>query len=124
MSLQKERSPRATKKFNVTITNIKDQSVSTLTSNVSVGGFAIQCNTAERYQLTPDGDIVDDAQPVHVNLQLEIQYAQKELIKTQCRIIYSRRIAQNKYQIGMSFITLASDDRDKLLTLMQNTYRE
>ena len=120
MSLMIERSPRLIEHLDVDIKNIKDEHLYALTSNVSIGGFAIQCSMDERSQLTPQGDFVDDVMPVDVNLQLQNQHGEKEPIHARCRVIYSRRIAQDKCQIGMSFIELFDQGQDKLSKFIQN----
>ena len=120
MSLVKERSPRAIEHLDVDIQIFADKHLFVPTLNVSIGGFAIQCNMEERNQLTPLGDIIDDIDPVDVNLQLYNQLGEKEFIHTKCRIVYSRRIAQDKYQVGMSYIELSGDAETKLLMFIQN----
>ncbi len=120
MSLKIERSPRAITCLDVNIEQINGEQISALTSNVSSGGFAIQCNMEERDKITPNGDYVDDVEPVDVTLQLQDQYGHKEGVHARCRIVYSRRIAQDKCQIGMSYIELFDDGQDKLLQLIKN----
>ena len=120
MSLKIERSPRLIEHLNVDIKNIKDGHLNALTSNVSIGGFAIQCSMKERIQLTPQGDLVDDVMPVDVNLQLQNQHGEKDPIHARCRVIYSRRIAQDKCQIGMSFIEFQDEGHVKLAKFIQN----
>ena len=120
MSLNKERSLRVVRHLDVEIKSMQDEHINTLTVNDSVGGFAIQCNREERYQLTPQGDFVDDLKLVDVILHLQNQQRQKEPVQAQCRIIYSRRISQELYQIGMSFIKLPEGGQDKLLGFIQS----
>lgn len=120
MRLNIERSPRAIECLDVDIKHANGEHMSALTLNVSVGGFAIQCSMEERNQLTPQGDFVDDVLPVDVSLQLQSQQGKKERIHGRCQVIYSRRIAQDKCQIGMSFIELPDEGQDKLLSFMQN----
>ncbi|NOR80040.1 MAG: hypothetical protein GQ529_04280 [Methyloprofundus sp.] len=109
-----------TEHLDVEITNFEGRSLCVPTLNVSIGGFAIQCSMEERIQLTPQGDLVDDIMPVDVNLQLYNQQGQKERIHAKCRVVYSRRIAQDKCQIGMSFIGLVNEDHGKLLKYIEN----
>ena len=123
MSLIRERSPRVVEHLDVDIKNIKDEHISALTLNVSLDGFAIQCSIRERNRLTPQGDFVDDGgRPieVYVNLQWQNQHGEKQPIHGRCRVIYSRRIAQDKCQIGMSFIELFDEGQDKLSKFIQN----
>ncbi|NOQ13985.1 MAG: hypothetical protein GQ583_05825 [Methyloprofundus sp.] len=120
MSLKIERSPRVIERLDVEINNFKDNPICLPTLNVSIGGFAIQCSMEERIQLTPEGDFVDDEVPVDVNLHLYDQHGQKECISASCRIVYSRRIAQDKCQIGMNFIELLIEEQSKLLKFIEN----
>ena len=121
MSLKIERSPRVIEHLDVEIKNFEDKPICVPTLNVSIGGFAIQCSMEERIQLTPQGDLVDDVMPVDVKLQLYNQKGQKERIHARCRVVYSRRIAQDKCQVGMNFIELLSEDQSKLLKYIQNS---
>lgn len=120
MNLKIERSPRVMEHLDVEIKNFEDTSLCVPTLNISIGGFAIQCSMEERVQLTPQGDLVDDVMPVDVNLQLYNQQGQKERIHAKCRVVYSRRIAQDKCQIGMNFIGLIGEDHGKLLKYIEN----
>lgn len=120
MIVKQERSPRVAKKIDVDIKNTKDEHLKTQTVNISVGGFAIQCNIEERNKLTPEGDFVVHGKPIEVdvNMQLPIRKGKTELMKAKCRVIYSRRIAENKCQLGMCFTELFDDGQDKLHSLV------
>lgn len=123
MSLKRERSPRLVEHLDVGIRNDRDEYVYTQTLNVSIDGFAIQCSMRERNKLTPQGDFVDDGgKPVEVDVNLQWQdlRGQKECVDARCRVVYSRRIAQDKCQIGMNFIELQGDGQSKLLMFIQN----
>ena len=123
MSLNRERSPRLVEHLDVDIRNVKDEHIYALTLNVSIDGFAIQCSMRDRNKLTPQGDFVDvGGKPVEVdvNLQWQNQAGEKECIDARCRVVYSRRIAQDKCQIGLNFIELFGDGRGKLLMFIQN----
>ena len=123
MSLKRERSPRLVEHLDVGIRNVRDEHVYTQTLNVSIDGFAIQCSMRERNKLTPQGDFVDDGgKPVEVDVNLQWQdlQGQKESVDARCRVVYSRRIAQDKCQIGMNFIELRGDGHSKLLMFIQN----
>lgn len=124
MSLNRERSPRAVGHLDVDIKNIENKHLYVPTLNVSIGGFAIQCSMEERNQLTPQGDVIDEVSPVEVVLHLNDQHGQKESIHARCRIVYSRRIAQNKCQIGMNYIELLGGGEDKLMMFIQNLLKE
>jgi len=123
MSLKRERSPRLVEHLDVDIRNVKDEHVYTQTLNVSIDGFAIQCRMRERNKLTPQGDFVDDGgKPVEVDVNLQWQDLQgkNECVYARCRVVYSRRIAQDKCQIGMNFTELRGDGHSKLLMFIQN----
>ncbi len=116
MSLVKERGPRAIERLDVEIKNFEDKHLYVPTLNVSMGGFAIQCTMEEREQLTPLGDFVDDVSPVDVILQLYNQSGQKDCIHAKCRVVYSRRIAQDKCQMMLNI----SYSRSLIIYLMDN----
>ena len=124
MSAVKERSPRAVEHLDVDIKIFADKHLFVPTLNVSIGGFAIQCSMEERSQLTPLGDIVDDIDPVDVNLQLYNQLGEQECVRARCRVVYSRRIAEDKCQIGMSYIGLSDDAEGKLLVFINDVLKE
>ncbi len=123
MILNTERSPRAITSLDVDIKPLNGELVTALTSNVSIGGFAIQCSMDERNKITPQGDFVDDVKPVDVTLQLHDEDGHKEGVHARCRVIYSRRIAQDKCQIGMNYIELFDDGQSKLMTLIREILR-
>ncbi|NOQ65387.1 MAG: hypothetical protein GQ582_12825 [Methyloprofundus sp.] len=121
MIIKQERSPRVAKALNIDIKNIKNEYLHTQTVNVSIGGFAIQCSMQERNQLTPEGDFVVQGKPVEVDVNIQLPSPKKgkvEAMKAKCRIIYSRRISQDKCQLGLCFIELFGDGQDKLYTLV------
>ena len=119
MKLNIERSPRAITSLDVAIKSFNGGQVSALTSNVSIGGFAIQCSMDERNKITPQGDFVDDVMPVDVTLNLQNQHGHEEGVHARCRVVYSRRIAQDKCQIGMNYIELYDDGQSQLTKLMK-----
>ena len=123
MNIIRKRSLRLAEHLDVDIKNINGKHIHAQTLNISLGGFAIQCDTEVRNQLTPQGDIVKEGRPVEVevdvNLQLHNQTGDKNIIHARCRVIYSRRIAQDKCQIGMCFIELLGDGQSRLSIFIQ-----
>lgn len=126
MGLYIERSPRVNVRLGIDISN-KDKLIRAYTLNVSIGGFAVHCSTEERNRITPQGDFVGDGgRPVEVdvNLQLPNQHGKKECIHARCRVVYSRRIAQEKCQLGLSYINLLGDGEDKLMMFIKRIDKE
>lgn len=121
MSLNRRRTPRLVKGLAVDIINMKGEKFSLLTLNISCYGFGIQCSTIERNQLTPQGDFVDMGKPVEfdVTLKLPGERGQTESISGRCRVLYSRRVANNICEMGMRYIDIEGNDEDKLVGFIQ-----
>lgn len=122
MKVLRNRSPRIKVQMEVKIKDFQDGHVIALTNDVSIGGFAIECSMVERDQLTPQGDIVYAGKPVEVEVNLQVinQQGGEVLISGCCRVVYSRRVAQNKCMIGFCFLRVHSDGQDKLGEFVQN----
>ena len=97
-----------------------------MTENISIGGVAFQCSVEERNKLTPQGVFVDEGKPVEVDvkLQLDNAHAQKKGIHSRCRVVYTRRVAQDKCQIGLCFINFFDDGYDEFLTFIENALKQ
>lgn len=120
------RSPRVVRYLVVDIKNNKGVDISALTENISIGGLAFQCHIDERNQITPQGDFIDDGKPLEVDVRLQLHnlHGHTEIIHARCRVVYSRRVAQDKCQVGLSFIKMFDDGYDKFSAFIESALQQ
>ncbi len=106
MPLNKRCSSRVTIKLPVTLTAEDNIHFEAHTINLSNDGLAIVCRTVERNQITPSGDFVKQGRPVKVKLILCLPYLE-EAVQVNAVIIYSRRLSQERCQLGLRFIEVS-----------------
>lgn len=116
-NMEKRMYPRVKTNLPIMIVNQDGDKVETSIQDVSVAGFAVECNIAERNLLTPGGSFVREGKPVKllVNLDLPDDKGVLNKFEAQCHVAYSRREAKDRCRIGMRFLQLESHIYDKLV---------
>jgi len=91
------------------------------TLNISAEGVALKCSTLEREQITPKGDFVCSGRPLEVDVVIDFpeKNNKKYEFKARCRVVYSRRLTQDKCQLGLYFIDIDKVDRERLINFME-----
>ncbi len=123
MKINRRRSPRVIGGLAVDITNHNGESFSAKTLNVSYNGFGMQCSTIDRNLITPQGDFVEAGRPVEFDVSLmlpEGEHGRGGMIVAKCRVLYSRRLANDRCEIGMRYIEIEDDGEEKLVRYIQN----
>jgi len=116
MNLKRRVCPRIVENLPVDIENSLGEKVHAQTLNLSVKGIGLRCTTDDRNLITPQGDVVSQGRPVEVEMQLTVTNAQgkPDIIKANCGITYSRRLAQGECQVGMVFLDMDDVSEDNL----------
>ncbi len=93
------------------------QSFSMTLLNISHTGLGFSCGADERHKISPHSDFIDDS-----GKPIEIEIALNEF-KLKGRIIYSRRLAANNYQIGVAFVAINNDEIEHLISCLKKTIK-
>jgi len=106
----------------VRIISDKGNEIRAETLDISKAGAAIVCHTVDRNELTPRGDFIEQGKPLE--LSLFVIFPDKQAcageLKIHCRVVYSRRIAESECQLGLRFISMASEAQEYLDLFMQS----
>jgi len=87
------------------------------TLNLSSGGLAILCSTENRNQITPSGDFVKQGRPVNVSLCLPCI---DETTQVNAVVVYSRRLSQDRCQLGLRFIDVPELMQERILKVVND----
>ncbi len=124
MKQNRRRSPRVAKALRVEISNHKGVGFTAKTLNISCDGFGMQCSLAERDLLTPKGVFVVAGRPVELTVTLILpgtDFEQTEIVVAKCRVRYSRRLANDRCEIGLRYMEIDAVGEAKLLQYIENT---
>jgi c-di-GMP-binding flagellar brake protein YcgR len=122
MKINRRRSPRVISGLIVDITNHNGESVNAKTLDISCGGFGIQCSTIERNLITPQGDFVAAGRPAEFDVSIMLpdgEHGLGGMIVAKCRVVYSRRLANDRCEIGMRYIDIEGDGEERLVRYIQ-----
>ena len=88
------------------------QTITAMVTDISRTGLGISCNRETAFCLLPEdqrtpGQVID----VELDIQLLLPFATEPArpIEAHCRLVHTRRLAQDDYQIGMQFIDLSNE---------------
>lgn len=115
--------PRVKADLPIVIINPDGDKVETAVKDVSVAGFAVDCNIAERNLLTPGGSFVREGKPVKLSVRLDLPGKKGVFnnFEADCHVVYSRRVASDRCKIGMRFLRLESNVYDLLLEFIRSS---
>jgi len=122
MNSNKRTCIRVTECLSVEIENALGERIHGVTLDISNQGIGLCCSTDDRNRITPQGDFVKQGRPVEVQVYLEFPEILKhrELINVRCGIVYSRKLAQDKCQIGLCFLGMDVNTELRLTQFIQN----
>ncbi len=95
--------------FSATLNNSNEKTESTQTNatvtNLSLSGLQLECDHEVMSALIPRLPHKDSGNPIYVHALFQVPTSQKSRadIHVECLIVYTRRLAQNRYVIGTQF---------------------
>ena len=96
--------PRISTQFPAVLTNEEGIRLNVIALDNSQHGFSFQCNTSQRNSLTPGGCFIHKGRPVELEVLLDLPFPDQCLqIKARCHVTFSRRIANEKCEIGIQY---------------------
>ena len=87
-----------------------------ITVNLSPAGIQIACDRVTVNSVLPLSQrrVPKRTREVEVRLRFPESSGMPDVIDARCAAIFSRRIAENEYRIGLQFLGLEGDDYQKL----------
>ncbi|WP_390616975.1 PilZ domain-containing protein [Maricurvus nonylphenolicus] len=98
------REPRFKTNFSCSV-DTPDQHSEAVITNLSMSGLQLECDHGLMQALMPNIKRPSPHQPISLAVHFEVptSYKDKDAIDLHCKIIYSRRLAQDKFVIGCMF---------------------
>lgn len=102
--LDQRREPRFRTDFVCTVDTTTCEADGVIT-NLSMSGLQLECDHSLMAALMPNIKRPTPHEPVELTIHFDVPTSRKdkETIDLQCKIIYSRRLAQDKYVLGCAF---------------------
>lgn len=87
-----------------------------ITVNLSPAGIQIACDRVTVNSILPLNQrrLPSSSREVDVRLRFPESSGMPDVIDTRCVAIFSRRVAENEYRIGLRFLSFQADDYQKL----------
>ena len=121
-SLKKENRqfPRIKTRIPLHIINQNGEALFATALDMSLDGLQIECDHKTQQQIIQGNEKQTPGQPVEMDIQIKIPITKNSSTRMEmrCRLVIARRLAQNKYHLGLNYLQL--DDTDKLVTFLDN----
>ena len=117
---EKRQFPRIRARLPLKIISLGGQVLPATSLDMSLDGIQIECNHQTQQQLLLDHEKEKSGQPVELNLQLTIPVTQNSTrkIEVRCRLVISRRLAQDTYHLGLNYLDF--EETEQLETFLDN----
>lgn len=88
--------------------------------NVSRAGMQLACDPVTVGQLLPGGQMPMPSQPVTLDVRFELPVGGEPVpINVRCAAVFSRRVAQNEFRLGLQFTSFEAEGADHLESYIQ-----
>jgi hypothetical protein len=93
-----------------------------ITVNLSPAGIQIACDRFTVNSILPLSQRRVPSKTIEVDVRLRFPESSgmPDVIAARCRPVFSRRIAENEYRIGLQFMSFEGDDYQKLEHFLDN----
>jgi hypothetical protein len=93
-----------------------------ITVNLSPAGIQIACDRVTVNSILPLSQrrVPTKSREVDVRLRFPESSGMPDVIDARCTAIFSRRVAENEYRIGLQFLSFEGDDYRKLEHFLDN----
>ncbi|MGH8549701.1 MAG: PilZ domain-containing protein [Methylococcales bacterium] len=117
-NLEKRHYPRVNANIDAEVACADGFKIKGIVLDTSSTGLRLQCNAIERELLTPRGEWTRDGRPIEVKVTMVMPRANNETstIEVCCAVAFSRRVALDRYHVGMRFKNL---DQEGFLILAE-----
>lgn len=104
-NIEKRRYPRVDANFEAEIQCEDDFKITAMVLDTSSNGLKLECNSVERDILTPRGEWTRQGKPIEANVTLNIPQSDDKtsVITVQCYVAFSRRVAKDRYHVGLRY---------------------
>ena len=88
--------------------------------NISRAGMQLACDPITVKRLLPGGQPPLPGQPVTLDVRFELPSGQDTVpISVRCNAIFSRRVAQNEFRLGLQFASFEAEGYDHIENYIQ-----
>lgn len=93
-----------------------DQTLKLALMNISYGGVQLGCSEDELHLIQREGFPALHGQSVEINLRvtLPLTTGAPEMLEATCRLVYTRRMTQHRFCLGMQFTDIKGQSRQAL----------
>ncbi len=111
MAIGRRRFPRVRVDLPAEVVSTSGAAIDVVIIDISSAGFKIECSMAERDFLTPGGECTHAGRPIELEVHIRLPQidGQCPTVRATCDVVFSRRVAYNKSQVGMKFLRLGND---------------
>jgi hypothetical protein len=94
-----------------------DSTIRLSLQSLGLGGVRLGCSEKEMRRIKNDGHPALHGQTVEIDLRVSLPTYDRaaEKLEATCRLVYTRRITQQRYCLGMQFTDLKGDSREALM---------
>jgi hypothetical protein len=120
MTMKRKIFPRISTQLSAVVTNAEGIHLKIVALDTTQYGFSFQCSTLQRNSLTPGGCLIHNGRLVEFDVFLELPFPDEYLqIKARCHVAFSRRIANDKCEIGIRYEEFEGDGYTYLIKFME-----
>lgn len=89
--------------------------------NLSRAGIQLACDPITVGRLLPAGQMPLPSQPVTLDVRFELPFSSHEKVpvSVRCNAVFSRRVAQNEFRLGLQFSSFEAEGYDHLENYIQ-----
>ncbi|NIR30105.1 MAG: PilZ domain-containing protein [Gammaproteobacteria bacterium] len=89
--------------------------------NISRAGMQLACDPMTVNRLLPGGQMPLPSQPVTLDVRFELPLSGQEVVpvSVRCNAIFSRRVAQNEFRLGLQFASFEAEGFDHIENYIQ-----
>lgn len=115
---EKRQYPRIKTRLPLNIISQSGDVLSAISLDMSLEGLQIECDHQTQQQLIRANKKHSPGQPVEMDVQIQIPVTRHSLsrMEMRCRLVITRRLAQNTYHLGLNYLELG--DTKKLETFL------
>lgn len=113
---ERRRHPRVYENLSAEIGLADGKTLKLTALNISLSGVQFGCDEEEMRRIKTEGSPALHGETVEIGLNVGLPSARAaETLEATCRLIYTRRVTQRRYCLGMQFTHLKGEGRQVLL---------
>jgi hypothetical protein len=120
--MKKKIYPRISTQLPAIVTTVEGVKIKVIALDISQHGFSFQCSTYQRNLLTPGGCFIHNGRPVELEVNIELPFPDQSMpIKVRCQVSFSRRIANEKCELGIRYEEFEGEGYNDLIGFIETT---